>query len=157
MKHHFSAKIYKVGINWCVDVPLTITGKMSVHKGYIYVKGKMNDFAFAKTLIPVKNSAYRLFVNSLMLKGGKTALGEIASFTLEQDSPKEMKHYPVPKLLTETLDHNSVKEDFENLTPSRKREILKYLSYLKPEETLQKNVNKLVMQLKNKEKSVRLP
>jgi hypothetical protein len=157
MKHHFRAKIYKTGINWCVDVPLTVTGKMAVHKGYIRVKGKINDFAFAKTLVPVKNSAYKLFVNSAMLKGGKTALGEVANFTLEQDSPKEIRNYPIPKVLSETLDHSKLRADFENLTPSRKKEILKYLSYLKTEETLHKNINKLVTQLKNKEKNVRLP
>jgi hypothetical protein len=157
MKHHFSAKIYKIGINWCVDVPSAITGKMAVHKSYIPVKGEINHFAFTKTLVPVKNSVYRLLVYSAMLKGGKTALGEIASFTLEQDSTKVMKDYPVPKLLTEMLDNNKLKADFVNLTPSRKKEILKYLSYLKTEETLRKNINKLVMQLKDKEKNVRLP
>ena len=41
MKFSFDAKIYKVGINPCVDVPLHITGKMIPEKGYIPVKGKI--------------------------------------------------------------------------------------------------------------------
>lgn len=157
MKHRFNAKIYKTGINWCVDVPSTITDQLVIKKGYIHIKGTINHFAFVKTLVPVKNSVYRLFVNSAMMKGGKTALGEVAHFMIEQDSEKVRKEYPMPRLLVEILDNNGLTEAFENLTPSRKKDILKYLSYLKTKETLNKNIDKLIVQLKTKGKNVRIP
>ena len=71
MKFSYSSKIYKVGINPCVEVPLRITAKMTAAKGYIPVKGKIKDHSFTQTFVPIKNAAYRLYVNGVMLKGAK--------------------------------------------------------------------------------------
>jgi Bacteriocin-protection, YdeI or OmpD-Associated/Domain of unknown function (DUF1905) len=157
MKHTFNAKIYKTGINWCVDVPINITENMLADKGYITIKGQINDFDFTKTLVPVKNAPYRLFVNLKMMKGAKTELGKEATFEIEQDTEKKINEYPIPILLVKILQENNLTTAFENLTASRKKDILKYLSYVKTNETLIKNVEKLISQLKNKEKNVRLP
>jgi hypothetical protein len=157
MKGRFKAKIYKVGINACVDVPVRIIQKMIPEKGYIKVKGLINDFDFTKTLVPVKNGPYRLFVNLAMLKGAKTAVGNFAKFYIEQNNKKMIKDYPVPSLLLRQLSKNNLKENFNSLTPSRRKDILKYLSYIKTEETLKKNIDKLIKKLGNKEKNIRIP
>lgn len=154
MKHSFKAKIHSVGINWCVDVPRRITRQLTAEKGYIKIKGEINGFSFTKTLIPVKKSPYRLFVNQAMMKGGATALGKMATFKIEQNPDKKIKRYTRPKALTEQLTKNKLTSDFNNLTPSRKKDILKYLSYVKTNETLSKNVAKLIKQLRDKEKNV---
>ena len=157
MKHTFKAKIYKTGINWCVDVPTEITELLTAEKGRINIKGQINGFDFTKTLMPVKNEPHRLFVNQVMMKGGKTALGETATFEIEQDNEKEDKEYPTPLILTEQLKKEQLTTAFDSLTASRKKDILKYLNYVKTEETLLKNIDKLIAQLKNKEKNVRIP
>lgn len=157
MKHSFKAKIYSVGINWCVDVPRRITKQLTAERGHIKIKGQINGFTFTKTLMPVKSSPYRLFVNQAMMKGGGTALGKTAAFKIEQNPNKAIKKYAAPKLLIEQLNKNKLTSDFNNLTPSRKKDILKYLSYIKTTETLSKNVDKLVKQLRDKKKNVRIP
>ena len=157
MKHTFKAKIYKTGINWCVDVPTEITELLSAEKGRINIKGQINGFGFSKTLMPVKNEPHRLFVNQVMMKGGKTALGQIATFKIEQDTEKTVKEYPIPLILTEQLKKYQLTIAFDNLTTSRKKDILKYLNYIKTDETLLKNIDKIITQLKNKEKNVRIP
>lgn len=156
-KYKFSAKIYQTGINWCVDVPFKITNCLIIEKGRINIKGEINSFVFTKTLMPVKNSTHRLFVNKTMMDGGKTALGEVAIFEIEQVYNKEVKEYTIPRLLTEHLVQSNLMTDFHNLTASKRRAILKYFSYIKTEETLMKNIDKLIIQLKNKEKNVRIP
>ncbi|MGZ2371461.1 DUF1905 domain-containing protein [Ancylomarina sp. YFZ004] len=156
-KYIFSAKIYLIGINWCVDVPFEITNSLLVERGRSNIKGKINGFDFAKTLMPVKNSTHRLFVNKIMMKGGNTALGELANFEIVQDYNKKLKDYPLPKLVREQLVDNNLLVDFNNLTASRKRNILKYVSFIKTDETLMKNIDKLISQLRNKEKNVRVP
>ncbi len=157
MPHQFQAQIYQTGINWCVDVPDEITAQLPKQKGYIKIKGQINGFDFTQTLVPVKNASYRLFVNFIMMKGGKTALGEIAGFVIEQDTTPEEKRYPVPDLLAKALQENDLGLIFESLTPARKKDILKYLSFVKTETTMQKNIAKLVAQLKDKTKNVRIP
>lgn len=157
MEYHFKAKIYKTGINWAVDVPLEISSQLKPEKGYIRIKGQINDFDFTQTLVPVKNSLYRLFVNFIMMKGGKTALGEIASFTIEQNEVELIMMYPIPELLSKMLAKENLNDSFEALSEARKKDILKYLSFLKTEETGIKNINKLISKLKNKGKDVRIP
>jgi hypothetical protein len=157
MPHSFQAKIYQTGINWCVDVPKEITAQLTVVKGYIKIKGQINGFDFTQTLVPVKNAPYRLFVNFIMMKGGKTALGEVADFVIEQDTVAEDKRYPMPDLLAIALRENDLEIAFERLTAARKKDILKYLSYVKTEETMQRNIAKLVNQLKDNATNVRVP
>ncbi|MBA4849680.1 YdeI/OmpD-associated family protein [Emticicia sp. BO119] len=157
MPHTFQAKIYQTGINWAVDVPEEITTQLLKQKGYIKIKGQINGFDFTQTLVPVKNAPYRLFVNFIMMKGGKTAVGEIADFAIEQDTIAEDKRYPMPDLLAIALRENDLETAFESLTASRKKDILKYLFYVKTDETMLKNIAKVIAQLKDKSKDVRVP
>lgn len=156
-KYKFKAKIYKTGINYCVDVPGEITSEMIATKGYIKIKGTVNKFPFTKSLVPVKNGLYRLFVNIPTLKGANTEVGNTAEFEIEQDFKVIKKEYPIPKMLTEQLKKKELLDDFNNLTESRKKDILKYLNYIKTEETLRKNIEKLITKLENKEKNPRIP
>lgn len=156
-KYKFKAEIYKTGINYCVDVPKKITSEMTATKGYIKIKGTVNEFPFKKSLVSVKNGLYRLFVNIPTLKGANTAVGKNANFEIEHDYNIVTKEYPVPKTLTEQLKKGKMLNDFKNLTESRKKNILKYLNSIKTEETLQKNIGKLITKLENKEKNPRIP
>ena len=148
MKFSFQAKIYKVGINPCVKVPSAITGKLSATKGYIYIRGKINNHSFQQTLVPVKNSGYRLYVNGPMLKGSNTKLGDKVNFILEQDpAPRTVSSYPLPKEFKKKLEDNNLFQKFRELTPTRQKEILKYLNSLKTEEALRRNIDKVIGQL----------
>ncbi|PBQ30767.1 hypothetical protein CNR22_02915 [Sphingobacteriaceae bacterium] len=155
--HSFKSKIYKTGINWAVDVPSKISDKLEKEKGYIRIKGTINDFEFKQTLVPVKDAGYRLFVNGIMMKGGKTALGKLANFSIQQNKTKLVEEYPLPLLLKKLLKEEQLTKDFNNLTPTRIKDILKYLFYIKTEETMRKNINKVILQLHKKEKNVRIP
>jgi hypothetical protein len=157
MRLNFKAKIYKTGINWAVDVPVSITSRMVPEKGYIRIKGAINDFEFIQTLVPVKDGPYRLFVNGIMMKGGNTALGKTASFSVEQNFKEIEKEYAMPKLLKEQLQKNKLTKEFNALSNTRKKDILKYLHYIKTEETMQRHVDKVINQLKEKKTQVRIP
>lgn len=155
--YSFKAKIYKTGINWAVDVPAKISDKLEKEKGYIRIKGTINDFEFKHTLVPVKNAEHRLFVNGIMMKGGNTEIGKIAAFKIEQNKTKLVEEYPVPSLLKKIMKEENLTKDFNALTATRIKDILKYLFYIKTEETMKKNINKVIQQLHKKEKNVRIP
>ena len=76
------------------------------------------------------------------MKGGKTALWEIATFEIKQNIEKVAKDYSMPKLLIAQLEKHKLTTDFDRLTASRRKDILKYLSYIKLEETLLRNIDK---------------
>jgi len=156
MKWKFKAKIYKVGINPCVQVPVAITDKMKAIKGYIYIKGKIEDHPFQQTLVPIKNSNYRLYVNGPMMKGGHVKPGDTVHFVIEPDSPNA-RDVPMQKALRDALTENALTGAFKALTPSRQKEILKYLSFLKTKESLDRNVQKIINGLNGTEVSLLFP
>ena len=153
----FKAEIYKIGINACVDVPKTITNDLTSARGQIKVRGTINGFTFKTTLMPVKRSFHRLYVNIPMLKGGQTAIGETAAFSIEQDYPAAEPEYPIPNDLRYQLEEKGLLHAFEALTKPRQKGILKYLTNLKTADILQKRIGKLIGLLENKEKNIRLP
>lgn len=149
MQFTFKAKIYKVGINPCVKVPLRITKTMEPIKGYIPINGTIETHAFQQTLVPVKNSNYRLFVNGQMLEGSGMKLGKTARFVIEQDfSTQPRKDSSITPAFKRKLVAAGVFEAFKKLTPSRQKEILRYLHYLKTEPSKERNMKKVIAQLK---------
>lgn len=157
MKFSFKAKIYKVDINPCVKVPNRITGKMVATKGYIPVKGNVNGHSFIQTLVPVKNGPYRLYVNGPMLKGSNTTVGDTAEFSIEQGPARQNAPPPMRKEFKKQMDTAGLTWAFKRLTPSRQKEILKYMSFLKTEESLMRNIDKVLEALKKAEYTVRIP
>lgn len=153
----FRALIYKTGINFAVDVPARISSKLIAVKGYIRVKGTVNKFPFTKSLVPVKNGPYRLFVNMITLKGAQTSVGTTATFIIEQDAPASPNEYPMPPELAKQLKQKKLLAHFNSLTPYRKKEILRYLVQIKTAETMQRNILKLIAQLEKKVSDTRIP
>lgn len=155
-KFSFAATIYKVGINPCIKVPFRITKQMSLKKGYIPVKGTINGHPFLQTLVPVKNGEYRLYVNGPMLKGSQTKNGDTVGIIIEQDfAPHTAETYPMPKAFRRRLNQENLLTKFKQLTPSRQKDVLKYLNYLKSEEALSRNIGKVIKGLKRKTKDNR--
>lgn len=147
MKHIFRAKIYKVGINPCVKVPFRITDRMKPVRGYIPVKGKIGNYPFQQTLVPVKDDNHRLYVNGLMLKGAGVRLGHTVEFKIEQDFSSRQNAHPMPLALRKKLTEHNLHAAFKKLIPSRQKEILRYLNNLKTEESLKRNIDKVTEML----------
>jgi hypothetical protein len=150
MAFRFSAAIYKVGINACVDVPERVTAKMTAVRGYIPVKGFIGKYAFTQTLVPVKERPHRLYVNGPMLKGSSVSVGQLATFVIAQVPPGKKRAEPVPALLKQELAKGKLTAKFFQLVPSRQKEILKYLNHLKTPGAMKRNVDRIVRNLKER-------
>ena len=112
-RYKFNARIYRSGINYVVDVPELITSKLKIIKGYIKVKGTVNNFPFNKSLVPVKNAEHRLFVNLPTLKGAKAKLGDVAKFVLEEDAADVETQYPIPEEFEKLIKEKGLETQFE--------------------------------------------
>lgn len=144
----FTATIQKKGINPCVNVPERITRKLVARKGYIAVKGKINRHVFVQNLVPVKNAAYVLFLNGPILKGAGIENGDTVRICLEQDTEPEKRDPHMLPELQERLEEEKLLAAFSALTYSRRKEILRYLGFLKTEESRQRNIEKILSQLR---------
>ena len=117
-------------------------------KGAIPVRGHLNGTAFIQTLVKY-NGAWRLYINGPMLKAAGIGVGDMANIEIEFDpDPREV---PMPGRFGEALKNDpTARTEFEKLSPSRQKEILRYLGHLKSEDSLKRNVEKILSQLAGK-------
>jgi hypothetical protein len=141
----FKAKIYKQGINPCVDVPKKVSEQFN-KRGYVPIKGTVNSFKFKSTLVPMGRGRHRLFVNGGMRKGAGVGLGDTIDVSLVFD--KASRKVPMPRYLRTALEKNGVYDVFRTLTPSKRKDIYVYLAHLKKRETRENNVRRIVGKLK---------
>ncbi|MBS1732188.1 MAG: YdeI/OmpD-associated family protein [Bacteroidetes bacterium] len=154
MSNKFKAAIEIIGVNPFVFVPdkkLQLIFKESKrNKGPIPVYGTVNGIPFKQTLVRCLGH-WRLYINTGMLKNSPKRNGEMIEIEIKFDPvSREIKQ---PALFENALLANKkAKEAFEKLTASRKNEIVRYLANLKKEETLNRNIQKVIAYLSGKEK-----
>jgi hypothetical protein len=148
VSQRFSAKLFKVGINPCVDVPKRVSAALA-RKGYIPVKGKLNGHSFRAGLVSLGGGRHRLYVNGVMRKEAGVNVDDRIDVVLDYDPvPRKV---PMPVLLTQALKAEpKAKSAWRMLTSSRRKEILLYLNALKNRQSLQRNVERVVRQLVKK-------
>jgi hypothetical protein len=145
MSQRFTATIFKVGINPCVDVPARVSAALG-RTGYIPVEGMLNGHPFKAGLVSLGGGRHRLYINGPMRKAAGVDTGDRITVTLNYD-PKPRK-VSMPKTFSQALEENpKAKQAWEDLAPSRQKEILNYLNHLKGPESLRRNVTRAINQL----------
>ncbi|HTM66570.1 MAG TPA: YdeI/OmpD-associated family protein [Flavipsychrobacter sp.] len=142
----FEAVIDIIGINPFVFVPKRILQQVfkeaGKDKGPIPIEGTVNGKAFKQTLVKYRGD-WRLYINTAMLNNSPKRIGERITITLSFD-PVERTIVPHPKLLKALRSNAQARKVFEGLPASRQKEIVRYISFLKTEESIDKNVNKAI-------------
>jgi len=152
----FSAKIEIIGINPFVFVPKEVLQKVfkqaGKEKGHIPIKGTVNGNPYRQTLVRYSGE-WRLYINTIMLKNSPKRIGEIINLTITFDP--ESRAIEIPDTFAKALDENpKALAVFDQLSVSRKQEIIRYLARLKTQEILDKNILKAIDFLLGKGKFV---
>ena len=146
----FSATIYKIGINPVVDPPESVLKALFREsgrtKGPIPVRGKLSGAPFTQTLVKFRD-VWRLYVNGVMLKASGTKVGDEVRIEIEfDDSPPTVD---MPAALAKALARHTVaRVAFDNLSPYRRKEIVRYIASLRSEKAIEKNLDRVLRQLK---------
>ena len=152
----FSAKIQIIGVNPYVLVPASllkyIFQKAGKDKGPIPVKLKIDGKDFIQNLIKY-NGQWRLYLNTPMRKAAGKDVGDIIDIQIDFDP--EPRITPIhPKLKKEFKENPDAKRAFEKLNASRQKEILRYINFLKSEESVDKNIKRAIAHLIGKQSFV---
>ena len=152
----FSAKIEIIGINPFVYLPENVLQSIFIQagkdKGKIPVKIEIDGHEFTQTLIKYSGH-WRLYLNTPMRQSAKKEVGDKAVFDIRFD-PEERTIPAHPKFIKALKENKSAKKIFDNLRPSLQLEILRYLSFLKTEESIERNVGKAVNFLLGKQRFI---
>ncbi|SHL94067.1 protein of unknown function [Chryseobacterium carnipullorum] len=145
----FTAVLEIIGINPFVFVPDEILEDIfkaaGKNKSPVSVKGTVNGKEFKQNLMKYLGE-WRLYVNLLMLKNSPKRIGETIEVSIEyDDSDRSISIHPK---LDEAIKSSPVAvKNFENLTPSRKHELIRYINNLKTEASIDRNVEKILRHL----------
>lgn len=143
---NFKAKIQIIGVNPFVSVPNEVLSYIFIQaqkdKGSIPIKGTINGSPYMQTLVRFRGD-WRLYINMKMLKNSPKRIGETVELSVEFDPIKRMIE-PHPTFIKALKDNKEAEIIFNNLRPSLKLEIVRYISSLKTAESVDKNVPKAI-------------
>lgn len=152
----FKAEIKLIGINPFVFVPEKILKNIFIQagkdKGHIPIHGTINAKPYKQTLVKYSGD-WRLYINTSMLKNSPKRIGEKIELTLEFD-PSDRTIKPHPEFGKALKQNKEAKVKFKNLRPSLQHEIVRYISNLKTEESVDRNILKAINFLLGKGKFV---
>ena len=142
----FKAELAIIGINPFVLVPENILASVFKQTGRskspIPITGSINGRPYLQTLVRYQG-AWRLYINMIMLDNSPKRVGEMIDVVVAYD-PIARVVKPHPALLKALSENEHAKAVFDGLTPSLRNEIIKYISNLKTEESVARNVQKAV-------------
>ena len=145
----FSAKIHIIGINPYVLLPQIVLKyifqKSGKNKGAIPVELKIADKNFIQNLVKYSGK-WRLYLNGPMRKAAGKNVGDDIDIQIDFD-PKPRTTPMHSKLKKAFKENSNAKKAFEKLSPSRQKEILRYINFLKSEESVDKNIHRAIAHL----------
>ncbi|MBI4420375.1 MAG: DUF1905 domain-containing protein [Gemmatimonadetes bacterium] len=134
----FSATLYQVGVNRCVDVPPWVSDALGGGLR-ITVRGRIESVPFRSTLVPRGGGCHRLFVHSRVWRPRALASGTILRVEMDRDSaPVEPE---VPRDFLEALAQRPIAQRvFAAVTPATRREIVRWLASARRTETRERRI-----------------
>lgn len=144
--HSFSADLQIVEGNPFVFVPQGVlealferAGKI---RGPIPIRGVVNEMPFQQTLVRFRG-AWRLYVNMTMLPDSPRRIGESLDLSIAFD-PSDRTIEPHPLLIAALVEDDTARRVYEDLPASRRKEIVRYISQLKRDESVKRNVSRAI-------------
>ena len=146
----FKARILIIGVNPYVLIPENILDKLFIQANKknlpIPIKGSLNGKPYLANAVRYQGKN-RLYLNGIMRKVANVDVGDLVEVEIEYDPKPRIE--PMPEKFKMALEKNpQAQAVFEKFPPSHKKEILRYLNSMKTEESLDRNIKKVLTHLK---------
>lgn len=167
----FKTVVGKTGINYYVDLPTDLSGainsrddcrvtvRVAALDGTLHpldhaeiarlqrIKRITRTGWFRTTVVPVKSGAHRLYLDAWMRSAARAKVGDTVDVTLRPD--RGQRRLDVPERLRTALSRDAAaKQAWDDWSPSRRRQALSYLNFLKSEDAIGRTVQKILRELK---------
>ena len=146
MTYRFKAPLNIIGMNPFVFVPEPLLQQLfrdaGKEKGYIPVTGQINAKDYKQTLLKYQGE-WRLYINTTMLPRSPERIGECIEITIGVDS-SDRTLQPHSDLVEALAENEDAKRVFESLSPSKQKEIIRYISSLKTDASRIRNIEKAI-------------
>jgi hypothetical protein len=144
MPASFRATIKRQGLNPYVDVPARVSRLFArlARAGRIAYEGTMNGTPIRGTLVPVGGSRHRLFVNGGMRSAAGVGVGDTPTFRISATAPHVVR--PPADVTAALTAAPGARKAFDALSPSHRRELLRYVDDARTPEGRKKRIAKVV-------------
>ena len=139
-------------LNPCVLVPQAIVAALKAESGRnqsLPVRASLQGKPFEAHVMRYRG-AWRLYLHGVIRKRAGVKVGDRVQVGLRHDPVSRRTPMP-PAFATALARDRRAKAAFAALAPSRQKELLRYLGNLKREESLRRNIGKMVKYLKGME------
>lgn len=144
--HVFSAKIYKVGVIRYVDVPAEVSRAFGERAPHVPVRGEVEGMPLRTTLVSRGRGCYRMAIHSDIRKKLKVDSGAYIEIALERDEEPREPALP-PSLVLSLRQSPKAQAEFRRMTTALRRQIVRYLTAVKQQATLERRVAKFTKRL----------
>ena len=132
-----------------MDVPAEVSRKMGSGKVHVPVSGEIEGVAVRSTLVPRGKGCYRLAIHGEIRKKLRVDVGGVVEVALQLD--EESREPALPPALVLALRHApKAQMEFRNMTTALRRQIVRYLTTVKQQSTLERRVVKFVKRLETR-------
>ena len=145
----FCGQIYKVGIIRFVDVPAEVSRAMGSGTAHVPVAGEIEGVALRSTLVPRGKGCYRLAVHSEIRKKLKVDAGAVVEVALQLDEEPREPILP-PALVLALRNAPKAQAAFRKMTTALRQQIVRYLTSVKQQSTLERRVAAFVRRLESR-------
>ena len=128
-------------VNVAMDVPEAVSDAFEV-RGHVPVVGTADDVELIATLVPVGGGRHRLFLNNAIRQAIGKGAGDPVEVRVRLDPSDRTPETPTD--LQEVLAEEGATSAWQALTPSRRKELLVWLTDAKRDQTRANRVGRIV-------------
>ena len=137
--HIFAGKIYKMGIIRYVDVPAEISRALKATEVHLPVRGTVEGFPLVTTLLSRGKGLYRVAIHGDIRKKLRVDTGAVVEIAMERDNEPRDPELP-PALVLALRQAPKAGAHFRGMSVALKRQIVRYLTAVKQQATLERRV-----------------
>jgi hypothetical protein len=145
----FSAKIYKMGVIRFVDVPADVSRVIGKGATHAPICGEVQGLPVRSTLVSRGRGCYRLAIHGDIRKRLKVDAGAVVEIAIERDEQSREPVLP-PVLVLALRNAPKAQALFRMMTTALRRQVVRYLTSVKQESTLERRVTRFVSMLEQK-------
>jgi hypothetical protein len=145
----FSGQIYKVGIIRYVDVPADASRALGAGATHVPVEGEVGGAPLKSTLVSRGDGCYRLAIHGDIRKKLNVDAGAVIEVALRRDETSREPVLP-PAMVLALRNSPKAQAEFRRMTTALRRQIVRYLTKVKQQATLERRVATFVRRLEER-------
>jgi Domain of unknown function (DUF1905)/Bacteriocin-protection, YdeI or OmpD-Associated len=152
--HIFSGRIYQVGLIRYVDVPAEVTRQLSARETHVPVRGTVEGIALRTTMVSRGRGCHRIAIHGDIRKKLRIDAGAVVEIAIERDEEPREPVLP-PFLVLSLRNAPKAQAAFRSMTTALRRQVVRYLTAVKQQATLERRITKFVRRLEDRARLVR--